>query len=85
MNKPYYLQWIQSLTVDREQCLSQFARLTDEATIEWLENGGINMDMSCAIGQNNQGACIGDSGGPLATQDNQILIGIISWTFGCAE
>lgn len=85
MNKPHYLQWVQTLTVDREQCLSQFARLTNEATNEWLKNGGIDTGMSCAIGQNDQGSCIGDSGGPLATQDNQILIGIMSWSFGCAR
>jgi len=49
--------------------------------------GLISSDMLCA-GDNGQDTCRGDSGGPLildgVSPDKDIVVGIVSWGFGCA-
>jgi len=40
--------------------------------------------MMCATDP-GQDSCQGDSGGPLYDQDNNALVGVISWGFGCGE
>lgn len=44
----------------------------------------INESMMCAsdVGKD---ACQGDSGGPLFDEENNILVGVVSWGLGCAE
>lgn len=45
----------------------------------------ISLDSSiiCTANEPGTGACVGDSGGPLASNDT--LIGIMSWSIGCAR
>jgi len=47
-------------------------------------DGGVSADMMCAA-DTNQDSCQGDSGGPLYDSDNNALVGIVSWGYGCAQ
>lgn len=46
----------------------------------------VNTDQICALTQAGQGACYGDSGGPLIQSSNRVQVGIVSYgaSFGCA-
>ena len=46
--------------------------------------GSINDSMMCAS-DTNQDSCQGDSGGPLFDSDNNALVGVTSWGYGCAD
>jgi trypsin len=49
----------------------------------------ITENMICAEGGSSFDACQGDSGGPLIVRgedaSNDVLVGVVSWGFGCAE
>ncbi len=38
--------------------------------------------MMCTSGLNYDGTCKGDSGGPLFDKDNDVVVGVVSWTQG---
>ena len=44
----------------------------------------INESMICAADEGKD-ACQGDSGGPLFDEENNVLIGIVSWGMKCAD
>merc|ERR1712154_642457 len=46
-------------------------------------NSAITDYMMCATDP-DQDSCLGDSGGPLWDSENNVLVGIISWGYGCA-
>eukprot|EP00546_Thalassionema_frauenfeldii_P014611 CAMPEP_0178930128 /NCGR_PEP_ID=MMETSP0786-20121207/21040_1 /TAXON_ID=186022 /ORGANISM="Thalassionema frauenfeldii, Strain CCMP 1798" /LENGTH=803 /DNA_ID=CAMNT_0020606575 /DNA_START=731 /DNA_END=3139 /DNA_ORIENTATION=- len=53
-------------------------------------NDQIYDDMLCAFSDSGKDACQGDSGGPLVmplpeNQDEDILLGVVSWGFGCGS
>ena len=31
------------------------------------------------------GSCLGDGGGPLYDSDNNLLVGVVSWGYGCTD
>jgi len=47
-------------------------------------DGKIFDDMMCAS-DTNQDSCQGDSGGPLYDSENNALVGVVSWGYGCAQ
>ena len=44
----------------------------------------ITSNMMCARDP-NEDSCQGDSGGPLYDSQNGVLVGVVSWGFGCAK
>jgi len=46
---------------------------------------GMTTDNMICAKDPGQDSCQGDSGGPLYDKDNDVLIGVVSWGFGCAH
>jgi secreted trypsin-like serine protease len=60
--------------IENQQCEGNYGRL-------------VHPEMICAAKANTD-ACQGDSGGPLVIKDcsgDPILIGVVSWGYGCAQ
>ena len=51
---------------------------------EYFLQADITASMMCAYAEGTD-ACQGDSGGPLYDEQNKVVVGIVSWGFGCAE
>lgn len=51
---------------------------------QYLPEGSITDSMMCAYGVNTD-SCQGDSGGPLYDPLNDVVVGIVSWGYGCAS
>lgn len=87
-NQPHTLQWIQTLTQTQHQCflLLEQSKLVLENFHDWLRAvEALGDDSICTVNKIDEGVCIGDSGSPLISQNDNTLIGIVSWTIGCAE
>lgn len=75
---PTLARWVEVPFVDDAQCAEAYPDEHDAASMVCagdLASGGID-------------ACSGDSGGPLmapAEDGSQVLAGIVSWGYGCAE
>lgn len=70
------LQGITMYTITNEQCSNAHDSSDGSPSIE-----ASNL---CAISENDTGACMGDSGSPLITDDRQI-IGLVSWGVPCGK
>lgn len=85
-NLPHTLQWIQTLTQSRRQCflLFEHSKLILENFHDWLRAvEALDDDTICTVNKNDEGVCIGDSGSPLVSQNDNTLVGIVSWSIGC--
>jgi hypothetical protein len=51
---------------------------------EYLSFADITASMMCAYAEGTD-ACQGDSGGPLYDEQNKVVVGIVSWGYGCAQ
>jgi secreted trypsin-like serine protease len=74
---PTTAQWVEVPFVSDEDCEAAYPDEVDAQTMLCagdLENGGVD-------------SCQGDSGGPIMTPagEEQVLVGIVSWGYGCAE
>ena len=45
----------------------------------------ITNSMMCATANNGRDSCQGDSGGPLYDKENDVMVGIVSWGYGCGN
>ena len=54
------------------------------AECDALFQESIDKSMMCAAA-NGKDACQGDSGGPLYDKNNNVLVGLVSWGYGCAD
>lgn len=55
-----------------------------DSTCNSKYGGGITSSMMCAADP-GQDSCQGDSGGPLYDAENGVLVGVVSWGYGCAD
>nr|BFF23060.1 hypothetical protein GCM10025732_10250 [Glycomyces mayteni] len=74
---PVVAEWVEVPFVSDADCEAAYPGEVDAASMLCagdLANGGVD-------------SCQGDSGGPIMTPagDEQILVGIVSWGYGCAE
>jgi secreted trypsin-like serine protease len=73
---PTVAQWVEVPFVSDEDCEAAYPDEVDAQTMLCagdLENGGVD-------------SCQGDSGGPImADNEGLMLVGIVSWGYGCAE
>ncbi|SDL09740.1 Trypsin [Glycomyces sambucus] len=74
---PVVAEWVEVPFVDDAACEAAYPGEVDAASMLCagdLENGGVD-------------SCQGDSGGPIMTPagEEQVLVGIVSWGYGCAE
>lgn len=70
---PVHLKFLQVYTLSNEECRDDHS----DETSDLIYNGTL-----CTFLRDGQGACFGDSGGPLTTQGE--LIGLVSWGVPCA-
>jgi len=68
---PTILKHVELAYITQSQCDSDYT-------------GGILDSMMCAADP-GQDSCQGDSGGPLYDAENSVLVGVVSWGYGCAE
>jgi hypothetical protein len=84
--------WCSQPTTTPDNLLTVSVPVWDNAACNTLYDGAIDSTMLCA-GYDDQAkdSCQGDSGGPLyipGTAENggvDVLVGIVSWGYGCAE
>jgi len=55
-----------------------------QSTCNQLYSGIIKDSMMCAASPGKD-SCQGDSGGPLYDKENGVLVGVVSWGYGCAD
>lgn len=72
-NLPYRLRHVEVSVVPQSECSAAY-----------IPPSIIDNDMMCAADVGKD-ACQGDSGGPLYDKINNVLVGLVSWGFGCAD
>lgn len=82
--RPKTLQYKVATTISYDECRSEFGPLKKTNFADWKDSiEAIGNGTLCTGNTKGSGLCIGDSGGPLIF--NNTLIGIVSWSVGCAE
>jgi len=71
---PDQLHHVELGYVDPQECASRYVSIGFD----------IGDDVMCASDP-SQDSCQGDSGGPLFDKDNNVLVGVVSWGYGCAD
>merc|ERR1711933_654130 len=69
---PEELMHVEVSYVTNDQCDADYAQID------------ITDDMLCAADPGKD-SCHGDSGGPLWDEEDNLLVGVVSWGFGCAR
>jgi len=69
---PTHLQHVETKYMDQTSCENAYPREL------------ISMNMMCAK-EDGVDTCQGDSGGPLYDKENNKLVGVVSWGYGCAK
>ena len=72
-NPPDTLKHVEVKYVSNSDCTSNYG----------YSSSYITKNMMCAR-DDGQDSCQGDSGGPLYDSVNDVLVGVVSWGFGCA-
>ncbi|KAI5641089.1 trypsin domain-containing protein [Phthorimaea operculella] len=84
---PDQLQEVDINVIPQEICAERYEALKENPVYEAWPN--ITEAMICAgiLDVGGADACQGDSGGPLIhhEEDGDVLVGIVSWGFGCAD
>lgn len=82
--RPNSLQYKEATLISYEKCRAKFMPLKKKNFIDWKNSiEAIGEGTLCASNTKRTGCCLGDSGSPVAY--NNILIGIVSWSTGCAQ
>lgn len=72
--------------IDLDICRNKFVRRMFESDDDYTNVlMSVNKNVICTKNPFGKGACIGDSGAPLVSSANNTLVGIVSWSVGCAE
>lgn len=83
--RPEQLQRADVTIINQQICTLQYASLITRP--EFAGWPVVTAGMACAgvLNEGGRDACVGDEGGPVIFPgDRPILVGINSWTYGCA-
>lgn len=74
------------VAVGSNQCTRKYIQQADDDFNKWIQNENIlNDDVICTLNEDSRGFCTGDSGSPLVSFIDDTLVGIVSWSVGCAR
>lgn len=85
---PENVQLHYTTTISLKECTKRLYRLSIESPSAYEKaKHCIHENIVCTKNKIGQGSCNGDSGGPLAVEIDGIhqIIGISSWSIGCAQ
>lgn len=81
--RPATLQYKHTVTISYEECVAGFTPLVEKNFEFWKQSVESLENSLCTGNFIGTGCCIGDSGSALIV--NKTVIGIVSWSAGCAQ